>query len=114
MGDGVEPCAGSRRRSPTTGVLNERRQQLHERTAAALETAYASSVENFGGLADHDGCTAIDEVVQYLIRASAIASRKSASAGSVRPSFRRRAPREVNVLDGADDHFAASEISSRN
>jgi class 3 adenylate cyclase len=62
-------------------VLSERRQQLHERTAAALETLYASSVEeHLAGLAHHYGRSAnFDKAVQYLTRAGQQALKRSAS-----------------------------------
>src|SRR5271167_2099775 len=52
-------------------VLMERRRQLHERTAAALETLYASSIEeHLAELAHHYGRSSnLDKAVEYLMRA---------------------------------------------
>jgi tetratricopeptide (TPR) repeat protein len=52
-------------------VLMERRQQLHERTGAVLETLYTSAVEeHLAELAHHYGRSAnFDKAVQYLTRA---------------------------------------------
>jgi class 3 adenylate cyclase len=63
-------------------VLIERRQQLHERTAAALETLYTSSVEeHLAQLAHHYGRSANpDKAVQYLTRAGQQALNRSAFA----------------------------------
>jgi len=61
-------------------VLIERRQQLHERTAAALETLYARSVEeHLAALAHHYGRSANpDKAVEYLTRAGQQALSRSA------------------------------------
>ena len=63
-------------------VLMERRRQLHERTAAALETLYASSVEeHLAELAHHYGRSAnLDKAVEYLTRAGQQALNRSAFA----------------------------------
>ena len=63
-------------------VLMERRQQLHERTAAALETLYASAVEeHLAELAHHYGRSANPEkAVEYLTRAGQQALKRSAFA----------------------------------
>jgi len=63
-------------------VLMERRQQLHERTGAALETLYPSSVEeHLAELAHHYGRSAnLDKAVQYLTRAGQQALNRSAFA----------------------------------
>ena len=63
-------------------VLMERRQQLHERTAAALETLYASTVEeHLAELAHHYGRSANpDKAVEYLTRAGQQALNRSAFA----------------------------------
>ena len=63
-------------------VLMERRQQLHGRTAGALETLYASSVEeHLAALAHHYGRSAnLDKAVQYLTRAGQQALNRSAFA----------------------------------
>ncbi len=63
-------------------VLMERRQQLHERTAAALETLYASAVEeHLAQLAHHYGRSANPEkAVEYLTRAGQQALKRSAFA----------------------------------
>jgi class 3 adenylate cyclase/ribosomal protein L40E len=63
-------------------VLIERRQQLHERTAAALETLYAKSIEeHLAALAHHYGRSANpDKAVQYLMRAGQQALSRSAFA----------------------------------
>jgi predicted ATPase len=61
-------------------VLVERRRQLHERTAAALETLYASTVEeHLAEVAHHYGRSAnADKAVQYLARAGHQALTRSA------------------------------------
>ena len=61
-------------------VLMERRQQLHERTAAALETLYASSIDDhLAELAHHYGRTNnSDKAVQYHGRAAQQALSRSA------------------------------------
>ena len=61
-------------------VLIERRQQLHERTAAALETLYARSVEeHLAALAHHYGRSADPgKAVEYLTRAGQQALSRSA------------------------------------
>jgi len=63
-------------------VLIERRQQLHERTGAALETLYASAVEeHLAELAHHYGRSAnLAKAVQYLTRAGQQALNRSAFA----------------------------------
>ena len=63
-------------------VLIERRQQLHERTAAALETLYASAVEeHLAELAHHYGRSANPgKAVEYLTRAGQQARERSAFA----------------------------------
>jgi len=63
-------------------VLIERRRQLHERTAAALETLYASAVEeHLAELAHHYGRSANpDKAVQYLTCAGQQALKRSAFA----------------------------------
>jgi len=63
-------------------VLMERRQQLHERTAGALETLYTSSIEeHLAALAHHYGRSANpDKAVQYLTRAGQQALSRSAFA----------------------------------
>ncbi len=63
-------------------VLMERRQQLHERTAAALERLYASSVEeHLAELAHHYGRSANPgKAVEYLTRAGQQALKRSAFA----------------------------------
>jgi len=63
-------------------VLMERRRQLHERTAAALETLYASSIEeHLAELAHHYGRSGNpDKAVQYLTRAGQQAMNRSAFA----------------------------------
>ena len=63
-------------------VLMERRQQLHERTGAALETLYTNSVEeHLAELAHHYGRSANpDKAVQYLTRAGQQALNRSAFA----------------------------------
>jgi class 3 adenylate cyclase len=63
-------------------VLVERRRQLHERIAAALETLYASSVEeHLAELAHHYGRSAnLDKAVKYLMRAGQQALNRSAFA----------------------------------
>ena len=63
-------------------VLMERRQQLHERTAAALETLYKTSVEeHLAKLAHHYGRSANpDKAVEYLTRAGQQARERSAFA----------------------------------
>src|SRR5208283_5347943 len=63
-------------------VLLERRQQLHERTAAALETLYKTSVEeHLAELAHHYGRSANpDKAVEYLTRAGQQAMNRSAIA----------------------------------
>ncbi len=61
-------------------VLIERRQQLHERTAAALESLYAKSIEeHLAALAHHYGRSDNpDKAVQYLTRAGQQALSRSA------------------------------------
>jgi class 3 adenylate cyclase len=61
-------------------VLMERRQQLHERTAAALESLYARSIEeHLAALAHHYGRSDNpDKAVQYLTRAGQQALSRSA------------------------------------
>ena len=63
-------------------VLIERRQQLHERTGAALETLYANAVEDhLAELAHHYGRAAnADKAVEYLTRAGQQAVNRSAFA----------------------------------
>jgi class 3 adenylate cyclase/tetratricopeptide (TPR) repeat protein len=63
-------------------VLIERRQQLHERTAAALEALYATSVEeHLAELAHHYGRSAnLGKAVEYLTRAGQQALNRSAFA----------------------------------
>jgi class 3 adenylate cyclase/tetratricopeptide (TPR) repeat protein len=63
-------------------VLMEQRQQLHERTAAALERLYTSAVEeHLAELAHHYGRSAnLDQAVQYLTRAGKQALNRSAFA----------------------------------
>jgi class 3 adenylate cyclase/tetratricopeptide (TPR) repeat protein len=63
-------------------LLIERRQQLHGRTAAALETLYTNSVEeHLAELAHHYGRSANpDKAVEYLARASQLAFSRSAFA----------------------------------
>jgi tetratricopeptide (TPR) repeat protein len=63
-------------------VLMERRRQLHERTAAALETLYASSVEeHLAELAHHYVRSSnLDKAVEYLTRAGLQARQRSAFA----------------------------------
>jgi class 3 adenylate cyclase len=63
-------------------VLMERRRQLHERTAAALETLYASSIEeHLAELAHHYGRSGNpDKAVEYLTRAGQQAMNRSAFA----------------------------------
>jgi tetratricopeptide (TPR) repeat protein len=63
-------------------VLVERRRQLHERVAAALETLYANSVEeHLAELAHHYGHSAhADKAVDYLTRAGQQALNCSAYA----------------------------------
>ena len=63
-------------------VLMERRQQLHERTASALEKLYASSIEeHLAALAHHYGRSAnFDKAVQFLMRAGQQARERSAFA----------------------------------
>jgi predicted ATPase len=63
-------------------VLIERRQQLHERTAAALEALYSTSVdEHLPELAYHYGRSANpDKAAQYLTRAGQQAMNRSAFA----------------------------------
>jgi predicted ATPase len=63
-------------------VLMERRQQLHERAAAALEALYASTVEeHLAELAHHYGRSANPEkAVEYLTRAGQHALNRSAFA----------------------------------
>jgi tetratricopeptide (TPR) repeat protein len=63
-------------------VLMERRQQLHERTAAALEQLYSSAVEDhLAELAHHYGRSSNpDKAVQYLTRAGKQALNRSAFA----------------------------------
>jgi tetratricopeptide (TPR) repeat protein len=63
-------------------VLVERRRQLHERTATALETLYASSIEeHLADLAHHYGRSAnADKAVEYLTRAGRQALNRSAYA----------------------------------
>ena len=63
-------------------VLMERRQQLHERAGAALETLYASTVEeHLAELAHHYGRSANPgKAVQYLTRAGQQALKRSAFA----------------------------------
>jgi predicted ATPase len=63
-------------------VLTERRQQLHERAAAALETLYTNSVEeHLAELAHHYGRSANpDKAVQYLTRTGQQALNRSAFA----------------------------------
>jgi predicted ATPase len=61
-------------------VLMERRQQLHERIGGALETLYASSLDDhLSGLAHHFGRgNNLDKAVDYLGRASRQAVSRSA------------------------------------
>jgi class 3 adenylate cyclase/tetratricopeptide (TPR) repeat protein len=63
-------------------VLMKRRQQLHERAGAALETLYASTVEeHLAELAHHYGRSANpDKAVEYLTRAGQQARERSAFA----------------------------------
>jgi class 3 adenylate cyclase/tetratricopeptide (TPR) repeat protein len=63
-------------------VLMERRRQLHEHTAVALETLYASTVEeHLAELAHHYGRSANpDKAVEYLTRAGQQARQRSAFA----------------------------------
>jgi class 3 adenylate cyclase len=63
-------------------LLVERRRQLHERTAAALETLYASSVEeHLADLAHHYARSAnLDKAVEYLARAGRQSLNRSAYA----------------------------------
>ena len=63
-------------------VLMERRQQLHERTGAAIETLYESSVEeHLGELAHHYGRSAnAGKAVEYLTQAGKQALNRSAFA----------------------------------
>ena len=63
-------------------VLMERRQQLHERAGAALETLYASTVEeHLAELAHHYGRSANPgKAVEYLTRAGQQALNRSAYA----------------------------------
>ena len=63
-------------------ILQERRQQLHERTAAALETLYTSTVdEHLAQLAHHYVRSANPEkAVEYLTRAGQQALKRSAFA----------------------------------
>jgi class 3 adenylate cyclase len=63
-------------------VLQERRQQLHERSAAALERLYTSSAEeHLAELAHHYGrSTNLDKAVEYLTRAGRQALNRSAFA----------------------------------
>jgi tetratricopeptide (TPR) repeat protein len=63
-------------------VLIERRQQLHERAGAALETLYATTVEeHLAELAHHYGRSAnTDKAVEYLTRAGQQAQNRSAFA----------------------------------
>ena len=63
-------------------VLVERRRQLHERTAAALETLHASSIEeHLAELAHHYVRSAnLDKALEYLTRAGQQALNRSAFA----------------------------------
>jgi tetratricopeptide (TPR) repeat protein len=63
-------------------VLIERRQQLHERTGAALERLYTNSIEeHLAELAHHYGRSAnLDKAVSYLMRAGQQALNRSAFA----------------------------------
>jgi predicted ATPase/class 3 adenylate cyclase len=63
-------------------VLIERRRQLHERTGAALETLYSTSVEeHLAELAHHYSRSAnLDKSVEYLTRAGQQALKRSAFA----------------------------------
>ena len=63
-------------------VLIERRRQLHERTAVALETLYSASIdEHLSELAHHYSRSAnLDKAVQYLTRAGQQARNRSAYA----------------------------------
>src|SRR6202451_1286708 len=65
-----------------SSVLVERRQQLHERTGAALETLYKTSVEeHLAELAHHYGRSANPaRAVEYLTRAGQQARNRSAFA----------------------------------
>ena len=67
-------------------ILIERRKQLHERTGAALETLYASSLEDhLAELAHHYGrANNPDKAVEYLTRAGqqALSAPPSLSAGA--------------------------------
>jgi predicted ATPase len=66
-------------------VLIERRQLLHERTAAALEMLYANAVEeHLAELAHHFERSANhDKAITYLVRAAERASQRSASTEAV-------------------------------
>jgi predicted ATPase len=66
-------------------VLIERRKQLHERIGAALETLYASSLDDhLAELAHHYGRSAnVEKAVEYLGRAGQQAAQRSAYADGI-------------------------------
>ena len=96
----------------SSSVLFERRKQLHERIGAALETLYASSLDDhLAELAHHYGHSGSTvKAVEYLYRAAQQALRRSANVEAVShltsalellkivPDSRERTQKEIAVL----------------